>query len=521
MTTARQTAQNYAYAGMQSGRTNSTILRGPIKNNAPKTENLSNLKYVQTQNSTSHQPQKSKTITVDEALEKASSQKDISTMNVNELNELEQNHMLTAQEKDDLQKQQEKLGLNTNKTNEKPDAGKLKKDGDPDDEIIDEEKFDIQQGDFIDFLMKEVVLASAAWVGKKVSGQVNLALYKASSYTYHQLSEVVGDGWDFVKEQSKDAYKNLKNIKDNHGKHLIDYHYIKNAPEEYQKLYNQHNQDIKYAHIKIDDAESVSRLCMEAVSHDELNVKEIKGKTYWFDSKTKKGIPLDDEYVRTILTRAQQIHKNIEQLGLTTEQKEQAYQTIAENMSAVLMNGFAVRAQAEIFAANMATAQMVKDSANEDAPKKPREEYIANYKKDFFIMMKKLNNNESLGNINSIDDLVSASDKARSLACNNQKNGHPEADNQYLTGINNLTSPQERQQDLETIYSAALGSEHLSNLNDMYKKIDEDVKNLKKEQERIYLRREHINRTRANTSNPHESPKPPQTPVIEKGRGKR
>ena len=35
MTTARQTAQNYAYAGMQSGRTNSTILRGPIKNNAP------------------------------------------------------------------------------------------------------------------------------------------------------------------------------------------------------------------------------------------------------------------------------------------------------------------------------------------------------------------------------------------------------------------------------------------------------------------------------------------------------
>ena len=214
MTTARQSAQSYANAGMQSGRETRNNTRAQFVRPAPKvnSDSLKGLKIAPNTPSKQPQPkQETKTITVDEAL----SQKNIQTMNVDELSDLNQNKMLTASEKEDIEKRKEDLGLNTNPTGKTPEAAKLKTDRDPDEEIADDDKFDIQQGDFIDFLMKEVVLASAAWVGKKVAGQVNVALYKASSTVWHATTDVLEEGWEGTKEFSKKAWQNLKNFEEN------------------------------------------------------------------------------------------------------------------------------------------------------------------------------------------------------------------------------------------------------------------------------------------------------------------
>ncbi len=52
-----------------------------------------------------------------------------------------------------------------------------------------DDKFDIQQGDFIEFLMKDVVLASAAWTGNKVFGVTGYVIYKVGSETYKKVNE--------------------------------------------------------------------------------------------------------------------------------------------------------------------------------------------------------------------------------------------------------------------------------------------------------------------------------------------
>lgn len=466
--------------------------------------------------------EQSTSLTVDEAITK----KNIKEMSVDEFESYSKNSVLTAEEASEIEKKKEELNLKSDKSGKTPEAGKLKKDKNPDEDFEDDDKFDIQQGDFIDFLMKEVVLASAAWVGKKVSGRINLALYEAASGVYHKVGDVVETGWDGVKELYDDAITNMGNIKKNLGFHKVPYSYIKDAPETYQNIYNAHNNAIDSSKQTIDDSEAISRLCMEAVGQDELKIKEHNGKSFWYDKESGRTIPLDDKYVRTILTKAQQIHKNAEKLDLTPEQKNKVYKTTATNMAAVLTDAFAVSVQAKIFANNMATAQMVKDSANKETTGKNREEYLAHYEKDFYIVMKKLRNNENVGDIKSLDDLVNLSDRARKKACDNQKDNTPGAENDFLTNINSLNLPQEKQQNIETIYSAALGSEHLSNLNNIHTELEQEIAYLEQGQRDNDNRRSQAQKTRErienqNSANPNSqssNQQQPKKPVIEQGR---
>ena len=73
-----------------------------------------------------------------------------------------------------------------------------------------EDKFDIQQGDFIEFLMKDVVLASASWTGNKVFGITGYALYKGGSSAYHWVGDMSKKGLDKYHEARKKSAENKR-----------------------------------------------------------------------------------------------------------------------------------------------------------------------------------------------------------------------------------------------------------------------------------------------------------------------
>ncbi len=71
----------------------------------------------------------------------------------------------------------------------------------------DDDNFKIDQGDIIDYLMKEVILSSAAWAGNKVAGLGGIILYEGLTYTERKLSPYCRKGklgllrgWDKLKE---------------------------------------------------------------------------------------------------------------------------------------------------------------------------------------------------------------------------------------------------------------------------------------------------------------------------------
>lgn len=66
---------------------------------------------------------------------------------------------------------------------EKSNAARIEKEmGDPDwGHKKDDDDFKIEQGDIIEYLMKEVILASAAWVGNKAAGFGGILLYEGGS----------------------------------------------------------------------------------------------------------------------------------------------------------------------------------------------------------------------------------------------------------------------------------------------------------------------------------------------------
>ena len=62
----------------------------------------------------------------------------------------------------------------------------------------DDDNFKIEQGDIIDYLMKEVILASAAWAANKASGFVGIVSYEILSGAHRN---VVKPGWKKTKEK--------------------------------------------------------------------------------------------------------------------------------------------------------------------------------------------------------------------------------------------------------------------------------------------------------------------------------
>ncbi len=73
----------------------------------------------------------------------------------------------------------------------------------------EDDNFKIEQGDIIEYMMKEIILASAAWMGNKVAGFGGIVLYEATSLGYKKLIRPMlhkaSEGYQDLKEKTLDG----------------------------------------------------------------------------------------------------------------------------------------------------------------------------------------------------------------------------------------------------------------------------------------------------------------------------
>lgn len=97
------------------------------------------------------------------------------------------------------------------KTNQDKNIGKVKDNfEDPDYGEPEKGKFEIKEGDIIDYMFKEIFLASCNWVGDKATGYIGLGAYRTGSWLYHNPGKWTVDtfkaGWN-------DTFKNNNKIR--------------------------------------------------------------------------------------------------------------------------------------------------------------------------------------------------------------------------------------------------------------------------------------------------------------------
>lgn len=80
---------------------------------------------------------------------------------------------------------------------------------DPDYGEPEKGKFEIKEGDIIDYLFKEVFLASCNWVGDTAGGYIGLGAYQTGSWLYHHPGKAIADSFNVGR---KDLGKRIKNI---------------------------------------------------------------------------------------------------------------------------------------------------------------------------------------------------------------------------------------------------------------------------------------------------------------------
>ena len=83
----------------------------------------------------------------------------------------------------------------------------------------DDDNFKIEQGDIIEYMMKEIILASAAWVGNKAAGLGGIIVYELSSVAYKKairpMLNKASEGYQDLKEKALDGIvSNYHKLKD-------------------------------------------------------------------------------------------------------------------------------------------------------------------------------------------------------------------------------------------------------------------------------------------------------------------
>ena len=115
----------------------------------------------------------------------------------------------------------------------------------------DDDNFKIEQGDIIEYLMKDVILASAAWVGNKTAGLVGIVGYELGSAGVREARPYLRKGWHKVDE----GWDKLKSSL--FGPDKSDSEADKKLKEEKKKIFNDVN-DCYNANIEAyEDAVSV------------------------------------------------------------------------------------------------------------------------------------------------------------------------------------------------------------------------------------------------------------------------
>ena len=322
------------------------------------------------------------------------------------------------------------------------------------DEINDEDddKFDIQQGDFIDFLMKDVVLAFAAYCGKKVTTPFGIAAYQLGSKIYHGAKDhlwdpawaEVEDGWNKFKNNVVEACRSV-------GEYEIK-HKFKDDDETSKSgndAIKQHNDTIKYYNQNVfgnDDSKmpdsSIFDHFAEAVMNgdisDTLPVKEgqvyfcediandqqqPRSDLYWFDPKNKLNIPIGSRMMQQAISLAVEMTKHANEEITDENKKKEIKAKLVKNFSKVAKSFAEIEAPEHIFVRNMITARQLHDCAltNKNPDKDTLDLYTAEARKIYLAEYIKIQKGES--KYKNLKQLLDASYKAVEAAHKNIREG--------------------------------------------------------------------------------------------------
>lgn len=338
---------------------------------------------------------------------------------------------------------------NYNKRNE----AKIKKREDLDEiNDTDDDKFDIQQGDFIDFLMKDVVLAFAAYCGKKVTTPFGIAAYQLGSNIYHGAKDhlwdpawaEVEDGWNKFKNNVVEACRSV-------GEYEIK-HEFKNDDETSKSgndAIKQHNDTIKKYNQNVfgnDDSKmpdsSIFDHFAEAVMNEDISstlpVKEgqvyfcediandqqqPRSDLYWFDPKNKLNIPIGSRMMQQAIAVAVEATKQANEKITDENKKKEIKAKLVKNFSKVAKSFAEIEAPEHIFVRNMITARQLHDCAltNKNPDKDKLDLYAAEARKIYLAEYIKILKGKS--KYKNLKQLLDASYKPVETAHKNIREG--------------------------------------------------------------------------------------------------
>lgn len=238
-----------------------------------------------------------------------------------------------------------------------------------------DDKFDIQQGDFIEFLMKDVVLASAAWTGNKVFGVTGYGIYKVGSSAWHASGKFISKHYNkYLDDKEKSDKKHRENEEKINNENLYSgalnhddktNGFAKKVLDARKKLLNDiaNSPELKSAQVLCDYVRTTIKGEMDidhAVRGKDgrytitRNYKDDKGK------EQSQKITVDEKTYQTLMSVHQNVQKTVGDQGDSPELRA----AMDAHMVTVFKNRADLLEKEKIFAADYAAAVLLERAAH-------------------------------------------------------------------------------------------------------------------------------------------------------------
>lgn len=237
-----------------------------------------------------------------------------------------------------------------------------------------DDKFDIQQGDFIEFLMKDVVLASAAWTGNKVFGVTGYALYKGGSSAYHWVGGGIKKGWNKAADTMAQKEENKKKNNDKINNENLYPGVLKHDDKtnDFAKKVLAARKKLLKDIANSPELKSARALCtyVRTTIRGEMDIDHaVRGKdgrytitrNYKDDNNKEQSqkITVDEKTYQTLLSVHQNVQKTIGELGDSPKLRD----AMDKQMKALFENRADMLEKEKIFAADYAASVLLERAA--------------------------------------------------------------------------------------------------------------------------------------------------------------
>ncbi len=394
---------------------------------------------------------------------------------------------------------------------------------DPDWVKPEEEKFDIQQGDFIEFLMKDVVLASAAWGLNKTSKLVGVGAYETCAWTWHKIldgkeAKEKDDEKRAKEKAAKHAEKADKQRKESHGTEPVK---GKDKTTTFaNQIFSLHDHDIAKPCREADEANAFFHLTKAAIEKDENSFNEFLA---------KKEFSQDHPLVKLAKDRANYFQSELKKDNITDpkaiEEQKQKYLDI---IAATTERQSALAISCQSFCANYTAATMLQEKAknpdafaNSNLEQEFQKQKETEAKKLFYIEVSKLSRGRS--DYKNIEEFNQTGVEAYKTAHNNIEKGLY-AENGKLGQNEPLKKLQKSLDDPKSEYkelsaqnmkevamaytrSEDAGNKMLADINSQIKGYEADAQNNDARRQRVQATKDKIN-GQSNTQKEQTKPSP-------------